>query len=78
MGLHFNSNTSNHLIAYSDLDWAGDPDNRRSITGICLFLGTNLISWTTKKQSTVSCSNAEAEYRALASATVDLNGFATS
>lgn len=54
------------MVAYSDADWAGCPDTRRSTTGFCHYLGPNLTSWSAKKQPTVSRSSAEAEYRALA------------
>ncbi|GKA53711.1 ribonuclease H-like domain-containing protein [Tanacetum coccineum] len=56
------------LIAYSDADWAGCPTTRRSTSGYCVFLGNNLLSWSSKRQPTLSRSSAEAEYRGVANA----------
>ena len=54
------------LTTFLDADWAGDPTDRRSKTGLLVLLGPNPISWSTKKQSTMSHSSTEAKYRALA------------
>ncbi|GFS37423.1 hypothetical protein Acr_00g0051930 [Actinidia rufa] len=71
-GLHFSSQSSLQLYAYSDADWVGDPTDRRSTTGFCFFLGDSLISWHSKKQNLVARSSTEAEYRALAYTTQEL------
>ncbi|XP_071726963.1 secreted RxLR effector protein 161-like [Rutidosis leptorrhynchoides] len=65
-GLKFFASSTTKLTAYSDADWGGCPATSRSISGYCVFLGDNLLSWSSKRQATVSRSSAEAEYRAIA------------
>ncbi|GJT72916.1 ribonuclease H-like domain-containing protein [Tanacetum coccineum] len=65
-GLQLFSSSTTDLVAYSDADWAGCPSTRRSISGYCVFLGNNLLSWSAMRQPTLSCSSAEAEYRGVA------------
>ena len=57
---------------FSDADWAGDPTDGKSTTSMVIFLDSSPISWSSKKQSTVSQSSTKAEYRALASTAAEL------
>jgi hypothetical protein len=65
-GLHLSPSLVDTLISYTDADWGGCPDTRRSTSGYCVYLGNNLVSWSAKRQSTLSRSSAEAEYRGVA------------
>ena len=69
LGLHFTSNDVDDLVGYSDSDWAGDLDDRKSTSGYLFKLCGAPISWRSKKQTSVALSTAEAEYIALSSAT---------
>ncbi|CAL9000527.1 unnamed protein product [Prunus brigantina] len=74
-GLVFHRSNDFTLRSFSDADWAGSVDDRRSTTGACIFFGPNLLTWTAKKQSTVSRSSTEAKYRALAHTAAEIRWF---
>jgi hypothetical protein len=65
-GLHLGTGAVSSITAYSDADWIGCLDSQRSTSCFCIFLGDNLVSWSSKRQTTVSRSSAEAKYRAVA------------
>ncbi|GKB81625.1 ribonuclease H-like domain-containing protein [Tanacetum coccineum] len=65
-GLQLHVSSTAQLTAYTDADWVGCPVTRRSTSGYCVFLGDNLLSWSAKRQVTLSRSSAEAEYRGVA------------
>lgn len=71
-GLHLKP--SNHLLltCYCDSNLGSDIEDIRSISGCCVYFGLNLIYWISKKQTVVSWSSIEAEYRSLANVICDI------
>ncbi|GJY60888.1 putative ribonuclease H-like domain-containing protein [Tanacetum coccineum] len=67
LGLWYSKDSPFELVAYTDSDYAGATQDRKSTTGGCPFLGNRLISWQCKKQTVVATSTTEAEYVAAAS-----------
>ncbi|KXJ11144.1 Copia protein [Exaiptasia diaphana] len=67
LGLLFCKDGVKECVGYSDSDWAGDLDDRKSTTGYIFHMGGAAVSWRSKKQGCVALSTAEAEYMALAS-----------
>jgi hypothetical protein len=49
-------------MAYTDENWVGCIDDRRSTSGVAFYLGECLVSWISNKKSSVSLSTVEAEY----------------
>lgn len=70
--LHLQQSPFHTLYAYSDVDWAGCPDDCRSTSGFYIFLRPNLVSCSSRKQLTVARSNIEAEYMALIDSSAEL------
>ncbi|XP_016178263.1 uncharacterized protein LOC107620645 [Arachis ipaensis] len=53
------------LYGFSNSDWVADLEDRRSVLGYCVFFGANLVTWFCRKQTTISRSSTEAEFRSL-------------
>ena len=66
MGLRIRKSRFTGVSIFTDADWAGCVDDRHSTGGFAIFVGPNLVSWSSKKQPIVSRSSTEAEYKALA------------
>ena len=71
-GLWYPKDAHFSLCGYTNSDWAGDQDDRKSTSGACQFIGRSLVSWSSKKQNCISLSTAEAEYVAAASCCTQL------
>uniref|UniRef100_A0A3Q7FR63 Reverse transcriptase Ty1/copia-type domain-containing protein n=1 Tax=Solanum lycopersicum TaxID=4081 RepID=A0A3Q7FR63_SOLLC len=72
LGVMLSAQHSGSLQAFCDADWGSCPDTRRSITGYMVTFGESLLSWKSKKQSIVSRSFPEAEYRSMASTVAEV------
>jgi hypothetical protein len=70
-GLLLRRSSTTEVRVNTDADWAGCLDTRRSTLGYVVFLGDNLVSWSSKRQPVVSCSSAEAEYRVVANSVAE-------
>ncbi|CAL9236801.1 unnamed protein product [Arabidopsis halleri] len=78
MGINYSRGESSAVLtAYSDSDWENCKGTRRSVGGFCTFMGRNLISWSSKKQPTVSRSSTEAEYRSLTDTACEIKWMST-
>lgn len=66
--LHFLTCGDMQLSCFTNSDWACDRDDKKSVAGFSIYLGPNLVSWSSKKQSVVPRLSTEAKYRALAHA----------
>nr|KYP44096.1 hypothetical protein KK1_034411 [Cajanus cajan] len=71
-GLLIQKNKQLNLAGFCDSDWGNDKDDRKSTSGYCVYLGSNLISWSSRKQKSVSRSTTEAEYRSIADVAADI------
>ena len=71
-GLHITRDSFLTLHGFTDADWVGSIDDRKSTGGYLVYLGSTPISWKSRKQHTVARSSIEAEYKALANDTAEI------
>ena len=71
-GVWYDKDTNDVLAGYSNADWAGNADVRKSTFGGCFYLGNNLVSWMSKILNSISLSTTEAEYIATSSYCIQL------
>ena len=70
-GLYYDNSHEYRLYGYTDADWVGSISDRKSKLGGCYSLGSAMISWFSRKQSSVALSIAETEYIAACSASCE-------
>ncbi|XP_031250370.1 secreted RxLR effector protein 161-like [Pistacia vera] len=71
-GLTFRQGSTLQLKGYVDVDWASSLSHRKSTSSYCIFLGSNLGQWSSKKHQVVALSSTKAEYRALPQASIEI------
>ncbi|XP_039117464.1 secreted RxLR effector protein 161-like [Dioscorea cayenensis subsp. rotundata] len=71
-GIHYKKGENFKLLGYSDNDWGGSQDDRKSTSGWVFSLGSGVIAWCSKKQSITALSSTEAEYISLTAATCEV------
>lgn len=60
------------ILGFTDADWAGNPNDRKSTAGYLTFVGGNLVTWRSKKQRVVALSSVEAEFRGIKSGLTEI------
>jgi hypothetical protein len=71
-GIWYSRETNLVVVGYSNTDWAGNADDRRSTSGGCFYVGNNRVAWMSKKQASISLSTVEVEYIAAGSCCTQL------
>ncbi|GKG10240.1 ribonuclease H-like domain-containing protein, partial [Tanacetum coccineum] len=71
-GLQLYTSSTGSLVSYSDADWDGCPTTRLSTSGYCVFLGDNILLWSSKRQHTLSRSSVDAEYKGVSNAVAEM------
>ena len=74
-GILYSNHGHNRLECFTDVDWAGSKEDRRSTSGYYVFVGGNLVSWKSKKHCVVSQSSAESEYKVMAQSVCEIMWF---
>ena len=64
-GIHYTTDAQLDLIGFTDSDWAGDGNDRKSTSRFVFMLGSRPICWSSKKQAALALSSVEAEYGGL-------------
>ena len=71
-GLLFEKHRHLEIHGFTDADWAGNPNDRKSTAGYFTFVGGNLVTWRSKKQKVVALSSSEAEFHGIKSGPTEL------